>query len=90
LALGGTRDLAIVLALALVVLLSFGDQPKFFVPVRFQRSRHQTIIRVHAEKAPSCQLGLVASTVNLSPPKAIHLFPTGLQFLLHGQGHFQG
>jgi len=42
LALGRARDVTIVLALALVVLLSEAEQPKFFVPIRFQRSGHET------------------------------------------------
>ena len=47
---GRIRDVAIVLALALVVLLGLGEQPKFFVPVRFQRSGHETIIRATRRK----------------------------------------
>jgi Carboxypeptidase regulatory-like domain len=43
------RDLAV--ALALIVLLGFGEQAKFLAPVRFLRSGDQTILRVHAEKA---------------------------------------
>ncbi len=51
LALVRIRDLAIVLALALVVLLGFGERAKFFVPVRFQRSGDETIIRVPGPRA---------------------------------------
>ena len=69
--------MAIVLALALVVLLSFGERPKFFVPVRFQRSGHERIIRVHAEKAPPHQPGVIAGHGQPEPGEDDRCSPNG-------------
>jgi hypothetical protein len=61
----------ICLALALIILLSFGECMQLQVPIRFQRGSYESIIRIDTEKTAASQFRFVASSIHLKMAESI-------------------
>ena len=81
---------AIFLTLLLVLLLRFLKSAQLPIPIGFQRIGHQPVIRINAHVTTLSQFRLIASAFHLLFAQPLHFVQSGLQFLLHGERHFDG
>src|SRR3990170_1712093 len=88
-ALNVIKDGSVIFALALVLLLSFGECTEFSVPFRLELVGHKAVVGVDLHEASARQVRLVASSLHLSGPKPIRLISAGRKLLLNGYGGFQ-